>query len=225
MKVLALNGSARKRGNSATMLKHAVKGAEEAGAETKTVHLYDLNYKGCRGCEACKLLGGKSFARCAQRDDLTPILNEAIASDVLLLATPMYFNDITGMLRSFLERFWFPSITYTKDKMPTYPKRIKVGLIFTTNAPAAFYTKYYEEMVKTFTRLTGDAEYVTAAETWQFPDYSKYAADWFNVEERWRRHQEVFPQDCRQAFEMGQRLATPSAGGTNDRAASAKPLH
>jgi hypothetical protein len=47
-----------------------------------------------------------------------------------------------------------------------------------------------------------------AAETWQFDDYSKYAADMFDVEARKRRHQEVFPQDCRAAYEMGKRLAT-----------------
>ncbi len=207
MRVLAVNGSARKNGNSATMLKHAVKGAEEAGAETGLVNLYDLIYKGCTGCEACKLLGGRSFGRCAQRDDLTAILGKAVESDALFLASPIYFNDVTGALRSFLERFWFPAITYTKERRLLYPKRIKVGLIFTTNAPSDFYAKYYDGLVQTSSRIIGDTEYVTAAETWQFDDYSKYAADMFDVEARRRRHEEVFPQDCRRAYEMGRRLA------------------
>ncbi len=85
------------------------------GAETKLVNLYDLDYKGCTGCVACKRLDGKSFGRCAQRDDLTDILEECINADVILLGSPIYFNEITGQLRSFLERFWFPNITYTKD--------------------------------------------------------------------------------------------------------------
>ncbi|TCL63340.1 NADPH-dependent FMN reductase [Hydrogenispora ethanolica] len=149
MKVLALNGSARKNGNSATMLKNAMEGAKAAGAETKLINLYDLNYKGCTGCEACKLLGGKSFGRCALRDDLTPVLVEAIAADVLLIGSPIYWHDITGMLRAFLERFWFPTLTYTKERKLLYPKRIKVGMIFTTNAPAEYYVNYYDGLMKT----------------------------------------------------------------------------
>jgi multimeric flavodoxin WrbA len=208
MKVLAINGSARKNGNSATMLKNAINGAKEAGAETKLVNLYALNYKGCTGCVKCKLLGGKSFGHCAQRDDLTPVLEESIGSDVLLLASPIYFNDVTGTLRSFLERFWFPAITYTKERKLLYPKRIKVGMIFTTNAPSSFYTEFYNGMVQTSSRIIGDTEYVTAVETWQFEDYSKYAADMFDVEARKKRHEEVFPQECRMAYEMGKRLVT-----------------
>jgi multimeric flavodoxin WrbA len=207
IKVLAINGSARKKGNSAAMLKNAVKGAKNAGAETKLVNLYALNYKGCTGCQKCKLLGGKSFGRCALRDDLSPVLEDAIASDVLLLASPVYFNDVTGELRSFLERLWFPTLTYTRDRKLLYPKRIKVGMIFTTNAPSGFYTEFYNGMVRTSTRLIGESEYVSAAETWQFDDYSKYAADMFDVDARKRRHEEVFPQECREAYEMGNRLA------------------
>jgi multimeric flavodoxin WrbA len=208
MNVLALNGSARKKGNSATMLKQAIKGAKEAGAETKLINLYDLNYKGCTGCVSCKLLGGKSFGRCAKRDELTPVLTEAITSDVLLMASPIYFNDVTGILRSFLERFWFPAITYTKERKLLYPKRIKVGMIFTTNAPSEFYRSFYDGLVQTSARIIGDTEYVTAEDTWQFSDYSKYAADMFDAKAKKRRHEEVFPEECRKAYEMGKRLAT-----------------
>jgi multimeric flavodoxin WrbA len=208
LKVLALNGSARKNGNSATMLKSAIEGAESAGAETKLIHLYDLNYKGCRGCEACKLLGGKSYGRCNQRDDLTTVLNEAIETDVLLVASPIYWNDLTGMVRMFFERYWFPTMTYTKERKLLYPKRIKVGMIFTTNAPSTFYESFYDGLMKTSTRLIGDSEFVTAENTWQFDDYSKYAADMFDVEAKKRRREEEFPKECRKAYEMGKRLAT-----------------
>ena len=54
----------------------------------------------------------------------------------------------------------------------------------------------------------GPAEYVEASETWQFDDYSKYAADMFDVEARLKRHLEVFPEDCKKAYEMGRRLAS-----------------
>jgi multimeric flavodoxin WrbA len=47
MKVIALNGSPRKKWNTATLLKHALDGAASKGADTELVHLYDYNYKGC----------------------------------------------------------------------------------------------------------------------------------------------------------------------------------
>jgi multimeric flavodoxin WrbA len=189
------------------MLNSAIAGAESSGAETKLVHLFDLKYTGCTGCEACKLLQGKSFGRCALRDDLTPILTEAIATDVLLLASPIYFNDVSGMLRSFFERFWFPTLTYSRERTLLYPKRIKVGMIFTTNAPAVIYTDFYDNLVKLSTRIIGDTEYVTAEDTWQFDDYTKYAADMFDIDAKRLRHDNIFPEECRKAYDLGKRLA------------------
>jgi multimeric flavodoxin WrbA len=207
MKIVAINASARKNGNSAEMLRHAIKGAESEGAEVTPVHLYDLNYKGCTGCVSCKLLGGKSFGRCAQRDDLTPVLEAAVEADALLLSTPVYWDDVTGMLRSFLERFWFPTFTYSKSGKLAYPKRIRVGMIFTTNAPSEFYKDFYRGMKEKMEWLIGETEFVCAEKTWQFEDYSKYASEWFDVEERKRQRREVFPEECKRAYEMGKRIA------------------
>ena len=75
MKVMAINGSPRKQGNTATLLNKALEVAKSHGAETEMVHLYDLDYKGCRSCYACKLKGGKSYGKCAIRDSLTPVLD------------------------------------------------------------------------------------------------------------------------------------------------------
>ena len=67
MKVLAVNGSPRKTWNTSTLLKNALDGAASQGAETELVHLYELGFKGCISCFACKTKGGKSFGRCAVR--------------------------------------------------------------------------------------------------------------------------------------------------------------
>jgi hypothetical protein len=56
-------------------------------------------------------------------------------------------------------------------------------------------------------RLIGDSEYVMAYYTKQFEDYSKYAATMFEVEMVNQRHAEQFPKDCKDAFDMGKRLA------------------
>ena len=76
MKVMAFNGSPRKKWNTATLLNKALEGAASQGAETKIVHLYDLDFKGCISCFTCKTRGGKSYGTCGVKDDLTPIYGE-----------------------------------------------------------------------------------------------------------------------------------------------------
>ena len=77
MKVMAFNGSPRKKWNTATLLEEALAGAKANGAETELVHLYDHVYQGCISCFACKEIGGQSYGRCAVQDELTPILDRA----------------------------------------------------------------------------------------------------------------------------------------------------
>jgi multimeric flavodoxin WrbA len=99
------------------MLKSAFDGAMSVpGAAGEIVYLYGLNFRGCIGCHSCKLLDEGKFARCAMCDDLTTVLEKAIDADVLLIGSPICFSDITGETRSFLERYFFPGITYNKDR-------------------------------------------------------------------------------------------------------------
>src|SRR5690606_11339855 len=115
MRAIAINGSPRKNWNTGSLLEHALAGAAKDGAETELVHLYDHVFKGCVSCFACKKIGGQSYGRCAVNDGLTSILKKASEADVLILGTPVYFGAETGEMRSFLERFLFPFLTYTPD--------------------------------------------------------------------------------------------------------------
>ena len=208
MKILAICGAAVKTRNTATMLKSAFDGAMSVSdAMGEIVYLYDLNYKGCRGCHSCKLLDENKFGQCAVKDDLTPVLEKAKDADVLLIGSPIYFSDITGETRSFIERYLFPCITYNKDRKPTYAKLPKIGWVFTTNAPGEFYKDYFAQLERLMRFTIGNAEYVMANQTKQFEDYSKYAASMFDVEMVNKRHIEQFPKDCANAFDMGKRLA------------------
>ena len=208
MNILAVCGAADKTRNTATMVKSAFDGAMSAsGASGEIIWLYDLNYKGCTGCHSCKLLDKSKFARCAVRDDLSPVLEKAIEADVIIIGSPIYYSDITGETRSFLERFLFPGMTYNKDRIPTYPKRPRIGWVFTMNAPGDYYKDYFASLVGMTNRIIGESEYVMAYQTQQFEDYSLYAATMFNVEMVKQRHIEQFPKDCEAAFEMGKRLA------------------
>ena len=67
---------------------------KEPGVErrvTKLIHLYDLDFKGCRSCFGRKTKGGASYGRCAVKDELTPILEEIKKVDAIIMGSPVYF--------------------------------------------------------------------------------------------------------------------------------------
>src|SRR5665647_3224861 len=113
MKVIAINGSPRKKWNTATLLNKALEGAASKGAETELIHLYDLDFKGCISCFACKLKDGKSYGKCAVKDELTPLLKQIEEeADAIILGSPIYFGTVSGEMRSSMERLMFPYLTY-----------------------------------------------------------------------------------------------------------------
>ena len=112
MKALFINGGPRKNWSTFKMLDSAMKGAAEAGADVEMINLYDIDIKGCKSCLACKLKNAKTNGVCAIRDDLRPVLEKAHDADVLVIGSPIYFSDTTGMTRAFLERLLYPVLSY-----------------------------------------------------------------------------------------------------------------
>ncbi|MCK4985328.1 MAG: flavodoxin family protein, partial [Desulfobacterales bacterium] len=136
MKVIAFNGSPRKKWNTATLLEKALEGAASQGAETELIHLYEIDFKGCISCFACKTKGGKSYGRCAVEDDLRPILKKVLQADAIILGSPIYFGTVSGEMRSFMERLLFPYRPYADERDPRqslFPKKIPTGFIYTMN--------------------------------------------------------------------------------------------
>ncbi len=138
MKVIAINGSPRKKWNTATLLEKALEGAVSEGAETELIHLYDLNFKGCTSCFACKLKDGKSYGKCAMNDELTHELAKLKNADAVILGSPIYIGNSTGEMRSFMERFIYPYLVYSANPTSLYPKNIPVGYIYTLGAPEEY---------------------------------------------------------------------------------------
>ena len=132
-KVIAINGSPRKKWNTATLLNKALEGAASQGADTELIHLYDLNYKGCISCFACKLKNGKSYGKCACKDDLTPVLQKIEQADALILGSPIYLGAATGEMRSFLERLIFPYLVYDESYSTLFHKKIPTAFFYTMN--------------------------------------------------------------------------------------------
>jgi multimeric flavodoxin WrbA len=212
MKVIAFNGSPRKKWNTATLLEKALEGALSRGAETELIHLYDLDYKGCISCFSCKMKNGKSYGRCAVNDDLTPIFEKVLDAQSLILGSPIYLGTATGQMRSFMERLVFPFLPYSDPPGTMFPRKIKTGCIYTLGAT--------EEMAKErgfdhhislnqmfLERIFGSSETLCSYDTYQFDDYSKVVAPRFDPEKKALRRREIFPLDCEKAFELGVRLA------------------
>lgn len=215
MKVIAINGSPRKTGNTATLLKEALKGAESVGAEVKMINLYSLNFKGCTSCFSCKRKGGRT-GHCATQDDLTEVLDEIMRCDVLLLGSPIYLGDVTGEMRSFMERLIFMNLSYEKSRQTYFTGRISTGFIYTMNISEDIlntedfqyhiqfdmHRKYISEI------LNGAWEDLVVTDTYQFHDYSRYNASQFDEHHKAEIRKKRFPVDCKKAFDMGARLAT-----------------
>ncbi|MCO5385774.1 MAG: flavodoxin family protein [Desulfitobacterium hafniense] len=216
MKILAINGSPRKNKTTATLLDYALHGAASIGVETEMVNLYDLNYKGCVSCFACKLKDGKSCGKCAYRDDLSPLLEKAIAADVILLGSPIYYDFVTGEMRSFMERLMFPIDTYAIDTNTGRRRRllnkvIPVGFIYTMNANEsqmkhAEYPKILSCNERALSRLFGYCETMFSMDTYQFNDYSKYDVSLFDEKHKAEVREKQFPIDCQKAFDLGIKL-------------------
>ena len=209
MNVIAINGSPRKEWNTAILLNKALEGAQSVGAETELVHLYDLDYKGCTSCFACKIKGGKSEGRCAMKDDLTPLLERLESADAVIMGSPIYFGSTTGELRSFQERFAFPYLQYTNPPSSVFSGKINIGFIYTMNVSEETmlkfgYNRFFELSEGWATRgFKGCTQSLWVCDTLQFADYSKVVSGYFDPEKKKARREEVFPADCERAFEFG----------------------
>jgi multimeric flavodoxin WrbA len=212
MKVIGINGSPRKLWNTATLVSKALEGAAAQGATTELFHLYDLDFKGCKGCMACKTRGGKSYGKCVLNDELEPVLEKIAAADALVIGSPIYFGSVTGETRSFLERLLFPYLTYTVPYGSLFPKKIKTGFIYTMNVTVERSEEFgYDQIFKTNERymqmLLGPAESLCAFDTCQVDDYSKVVIESFDPVHKAKRRAEVLPLECQRAFDLGKRLA------------------
>jgi len=207
-----VNGSPRKRWNTAMLLEKALEGAASRGAETELIHLYDLDFKGCTSCFGCKLKGGKSYGKCAMTDGLTPILEKLGDADAFLLGSPIYFGTVSGEMRSFMERLLFPYLVYTRPPGSLFGRMVPTAFIYTMNVSEQLMKEYsYPVHIglneNVLGRTFGQSEALCSFETLQFADYDKVVFSYFDPEERRERRRTVFPEDCRKAFELGARLA------------------
>ena len=213
-KALFINGSPRKNGNTAQLLKRAMDGAREAGAEVELVNLYDrsLNYKGCMSCFACKIKGGKKGI-CSFKDELLPILQKAVEADVLVCGSPNYCSYPSAALRAFMERMVFPTVNYSDYYKPIVLKRIHSATIYTMNCPNDdVYRHVLMDCSAQQLGVFGPTEILCSYDTYQFPNYDRYDAAAFDKQHKAEVHDRQFPQDLEKAFELGVKLVKRAEG-------------
>ncbi len=99
MKLLGIYGSPRKTGNSDLLLDQALRGAEALGAEIHTIRSFDLKLSGCRECGGCDKTG-----KCVINDDMDMVYPQLIESEVIILASPMFFYGITSSAKALIDR-------------------------------------------------------------------------------------------------------------------------
>lgn len=116
MKIACVMGSPRKDGNSSKIALSFLETAIAIGASAQTFNLNGLVFKGCQACMKCKT----GMDKCVVNDALAPVLDVVREADVLVMTSPIYFGQITGQLKSFIDRtFSFLKPDYMTSENPS----------------------------------------------------------------------------------------------------------
>ena len=208
-KIVAVNAGPRINRNTDTLLKNAIKGAEENGDEVIRFDLYRLErYTGCISCFGCKKEAHKGHCIC--KDGLTLVLDAIREADGLIIASPNYLSELTASFRALYERLIFQNLTYNREIPSCNERMIPVLLIMTSNAPDGMYSGLLKGYQRSLSSFVGPTEVFVAGDTLQLDDYSSTDWEWsmFDPEDKKQRHETVFPEECRKAFKMGKQLAS-----------------
>lgn len=102
-KIIILNGSPRRNGNTAGLIREFIKGAESSDNTVTEFFLDSMNINGCKGCFG----GGKNpDSPCVQKDDMEKIYPVYKEADIVVLASPLYYWSISGQLKTAFDRLF-----------------------------------------------------------------------------------------------------------------------
>ncbi|MBR4203872.1 MAG: flavodoxin family protein [Clostridia bacterium] len=207
-RIVAVNAGPRKGWNTDTLIGEAARGAEDAGAAVERFDLFRLErYTGCISCFGCKR--EKNKGRCVCRDGLTPVLDAIRESDGLIIGSPNYLGELTASFRALYERLIFQNLTYNLETPCCNARPIPVLLIMTSNAPDTAYRGLLRGYRGTLDRFVGPTEVFVSGDTLQLADYARTDWPWsmFDPDAKKKRHETVFPEECRKVYEAGRKLA------------------
>lgn len=207
-KIVVVNAGPRRGWNTDTLITEAAKGAEAAGAEIVRFDLFRMEkYTGCISCFGCKK--EKNKGHCIVKDGLAPVLDAVREADGLIIGSPNYLSELTASFRALYERLIFQNLTYNLESPCCNEHPVPVLLIMTSNAPDTAYSALLQNYKQALSAFVGPTEVFVSGNTLQLKDYGKTDWQWtmFDPEAKKKRHEEVFPQECKKAFELGAALA------------------
>lgn len=135
MNIACLLGSPRSGSNSSALARRFCDTAGKLGATVETSTLNKLTYRGCQACMACKT----KLDHCVLEDDLKPVLEAVHGADILVLASPVYYGDVSAQLKGFIDRtysFLVPDYI-TREDRSRLPKGKKLVMVLTQGNPDA----------------------------------------------------------------------------------------
>ena len=141
-KVLILNGSARKGGNTDLLVESFTAGVKKS-IDVETIRVSDFNVRPCRGCNACK---ESETGRCVVHDDMMFFWEKLSKADVLIIASPVYFYGISATLKTVIDRLHAPA----RVELPI--KKLGLLLVAASSDPTVFdpIKSQYEKILSYF---------------------------------------------------------------------------
>lgn len=209
-RIIAINAGPRTGWNTDQLIRAAIKGAEEAGAEVEYLNLFKIKkYTGCISCFGCKQ--EKTYGKCICHDGLYEVLEKIRKADGLIFGSPNYLGNLTASFRALYERLVFQSLTYNKENPCCNTHRIPVLLITTSNCAEEYYDAVgYKAMLDgyqgTLSTFVGPTELFCCGNTLQVKDYSRYHWTMFDPEDKRKHHEETFSSYLLKAEEKGRKL-------------------
>jgi len=129
MRITTLLGSAKKKGNTATVLGWVEKELETLGHSVERIYLQNKTIGGCMGCAKCRQT--PDAIACVQKDDAPAILERMMASDVVLYASPVYFWEFTSQIKRLIDRSYALVTNYHQPGHTSLMADKKIGLLAT----------------------------------------------------------------------------------------------
>jgi len=124
MKITSFNGSPKgEKGNTHVMVKAFLEGAEKAGAEVENIFLAEKDIGNCRGCYGCWM---KTPGECVLKDDMAELLEKFVSSDIVVYATPLFIDNVSGIMKNFMDRLipvGDPHLEVDSDGQTRHPGR------------------------------------------------------------------------------------------------------
>lgn len=151
MKILVVEGSPRKNGNSSTLALAIAEAAARRGHEIASWRLYDSNFRGCLACGACD---EPLDTHCAMRDEFTARAPEIVAADLIVFATPVYFGQVSGPMKLFIDRW---CAFFDREFRVRHVSGKRYMVVTASNAPAdkfASVADYFRTWFTDFFKMT-----------------------------------------------------------------------